>query len=211
MYVETLSAAVQNNLDTIARTPLAARFYLAGGTGAALHLGHRLSYDLDFFSEKEFDPTLPRRTLAPLGDLYIDQESEGTFLGAFKGIRLSFFLYPYRLLEATTDHQGVPLAGLPDIAAMKLEAIAGRGKKRDFIDLYFICQRAFSLSQIIAFFEQKFEDVQYSKVHLLKSLTYFADAEEDEMPHMLERTSWETVKRFFEDEVKNLYRGGQAR
>jgi hypothetical protein len=210
MFVETLSQASQNNLDTIARTPLAARFYLAGGTAAALHLGHRLSHDLDFFSGKEFDPALPRRTLAPLGNLSIDQESEDTFLGTFNGVRLGFFLYPYRLLEATTDYQGVSLAGLPDIAAMKLEAIAGRGKKRDFIDLYFICRGAFSLSQIMALFEQKFEGVQYSKVHLLKSLTYFADAEEDEMPYMLEQTSWEAVKRFLESEARNLYRREQA-
>lgn len=210
MFIRALSATIQSNLATISQTLLASRFYLGGGTATALHLGHRLSYDLDFFTEQAFDPDLPRRTLAPLGDLSIDQESKDTFLGTFNGARISFFIYPYRLLDMPVEYKGVQVASLPDIAAMKLDAISSRGRKRDFIDLYFICQRVFSLSQVIAFFEQKFEGIQYSKVHLLKSLVYFADAEADEMPQMLESASWEVIKQFFESQTRKLYEGKLA-
>jgi hypothetical protein len=204
MFVRALPEGTQSNLATIARTPLATRFYLAGGTAVALHLGHRLSYDLDFFSLQPFPPDLPRRALAPLGELSVTQESEGTFLGAFNGLQISFFIYPYSLLEDPVVWQGIQIASLPDIATMKLDAISSRGKKRDFVDLYIICQRAFPLSQAIAFFEQRYASVRYNKFHLLKSLVYFEDAEGDEPPQMLEACDWSAVKGFFEDKVRRL-------
>jgi len=206
MFVHVLPARAQSNLATIAGTPLASLFYLAGGTAVVLHLGHRLSYDLDFFTLQPFPPDLPRRTLSPLGQLKIDQESEGTFLGIFNDLRVSFFIYHYPLLETPAWCEGIQVAGLADLAAMKLDAISSRGKKRDFVDLHHICQRAFPLAQAIAFFEQRYKGVQYSKVHLFKSLVYFADAEEDAPPKMLVPFDWAETKQFFEDEVQRLMR-----
>ncbi len=87
---------------------------------------------------------------------------------------------------------------------MKLDAISSQGRKRDFIDLHHICQRAFPLAQAIAFFEQRYKGVQYSKVHLFKSLVYFAHAEQDEPPKMLVPFDWTETKRFFEDKVRRL-------
>ncbi len=205
MFVNVLSPAARQNLATIASTALASRFYLAGGTAVALHLGHRLSYDLDFFTpERSFPADLPRRELGHRGELAVTQEDAGTFLGTFNGVRISFFIYPYSLLEAPADLEGIQVAGLPDLAAMKLDAISSRGKKRDFIDLYGICQAAFSLEQVIQQFERKYAGVNYSMVHLLKSLTYFEDAEDDPMPQMLIPLEWPAVRRFFEDEVRRL-------
>lgn len=205
MFVNVLSPATRQNLATIASTALASRFYLAGGTAVALHLGHRLSYDLDFFTpERSFPADLPRRELGHRGELSVTQEDAGTFLGTFNGVRISFFIYPYSLLEAPADLEGIQVAGLPDLAAMKLDAISSRGKKRDFIDLYGICQAAFSLEQAIQQFERKYAGVNYSMVHLLKSLTYFEDAEDDPMPQMLIPLEWPAVRRFFEDEVRRL-------
>lgn len=75
------------------------------------------------------------------------------------------------------------------------------------VSRFYICQRVFPLSQAITFFEQKSEGIQYSRVHLLKSLVYFADAEADEMPQMLESASWEVIKQFFESQTRKLYGG----
>jgi hypothetical protein len=205
MFVRVLSPTIHKNLALVAKTSLAAQFYLAGGTAVALHLDHRRSYDLDFFiPEQDFSLDLPCRELAHLGELVILQESAGSFVGMLDGAQISFFIYPYPLLDTPVDFEGVRVAGLPDLAAMKLEAISSRGKKRDFIDLYRICQDAFPLRQVIENFERKYAGVRYSLVHLLKSLTYFDDAEPDPMPSMLVSLEWDQVKRFFEEEIRRL-------
>lgn len=207
MFINVLSPAARQNLATIANTALAPRFYLAGGTAAALHLGHRLSYDLDFFTpERSFPADLPRRELGHRGELAVTQEDASTFLGTFNGVRISFFIYPYSLLDTTVELEGIQIAGLPDLAAIKLDAISSRGKKRDFIDLYQICHDAFSLEQTIQHFERKYAGVSYSTAHLLKSLTYFEDAEDDPMPQMLTSLEWDDVRGFFEAEVRRLMR-----
>lgn len=207
MFVQVLSPAARQNLATIADTALASRFYLAGGTAVALHLGHRLSHDLDFFTpEQSFPADLPRRELGHRGKLAVTQEDVNTFLGIFDGVRISFFIYPYSLLDTPVELEGIQIAGLPDLTAMKLEAISSRGKKRDFIDLYQICQAAFSLEQAIQHLKRKYAGVNYSMVHLLKSLTYFEDAEDDPMPRMLTSLEWITVRRFFETEARRLMR-----
>ncbi len=207
MFVNVLSPTARQNLATIANTALARRFYLAGGTAVALHLGHRFSYDLDFFTpEQSFPADLPRRELGHRGDLAVTQEDAGTFLGTFNGIRISFFIYPYSLLETPVELEGVPIAGLPDLTAMKLDAISSRGRKRDFIDLYQICQDVFPIEQAIQHFEQKYTGVNYSMVHLLKSLAYFEDAGDDPMPQMLTSLEWTDVRCFFEAETRRLMR-----
>jgi hypothetical protein len=171
----------------------------------ALHLDHRRSYDLDFFTpEQDFAVDLPRRELAHRGELVILHQGAGTFVGTLDGVQISFFIYPYPLLETPATFEGVQVAKLPDLAAMKLDAISSRGAKRDFVDLYQICQDAFPLRQVIQHFERKYASVQYSMLHLLKSLKYFADAEPDPMPAMLVPLEWEEVKRFFEEQVQRL-------
>lgn len=205
MFVRVLSPTTRSNLALVAGTPLADQFYLAGGTAVALHLDHRRSYDLDFFiPERDFPSDLPRRELMHLGELVVLHEGAGTFVGTLDGGQISFFIYPYPLLESTVTFKGVQVAQLPDLAAMKLDAISSRGTKRDFIDLYQICQDVFPLRKVIQHFERKYADVRYSMVHLLKSLKYFEDAESDPMPPMLVPLEWVEVKRFFEGEVRQL-------
>jgi predicted nucleotidyltransferase component of viral defense system len=207
VFINVLSPATRQNMATIANTALAPRFYLAGGTAMALHLGHRFSYDLDFFTpEQSFPADLPRRELRHRGQLTVTQEGAGTFLGIFNGVRISFFIYPYSLLETPVELEDIQIARLPDLTAMKLDAISSRGRKRDFVDLYQICQDAFPLEQAIQHFKQKYVGVNYSMVHLLKSLTYFEDAEDDPMPQMLTPLDWADVRRFFEAEVRRLMR-----
>ncbi|HIE38204.1 MAG TPA: hypothetical protein EYH30_01210 [Anaerolineales bacterium] len=205
MFDRVLSPATRKNLALVARTPLAERFYLAGGTAVALHLGHRRSYDLDFFTpEREFPTDLPRRELGPLGELAVLHEGAGTFVGTLNGGQVSFFIYPYPLLQSFLQFGGVQVADLPDLAAMKLEAISSRGTKRDFVDLYQICQTVFPLVEVFRHFERKYAGVRYSMFHLLKNLAYFDDAGPDPMPEMLIPLDWEEVKQFFEGEVRRL-------
>lgn len=205
MFERVLSATAQKNLARIAETSLVERFYLGGGTAVALHLGHRRSYDLDFFTQEwDFPIDLPRRELAHLGELVVLHEEGKTLIATLDGVQISFFIYPYPLVDSPLIFEGVQIAGLSDLAAMKLDAISSRGTKRDFIDLYQICQAAFPLQEAIQRFERKYADVRYSMIHLLKSLRYFKDAEPDPMPPLLVPLEWAEVKRFFEDEVRRL-------
>jgi len=171
-----------------------------------LHLGHRHSYDLDFFSPVLFKKDKPRRFLAPLGRLTVEQEDEGTFLGVLNDVRISFFIYPYGLLASSATFGKIQVAALEDLAVMKLDAIASRGKKRDFVDLYFICRDVIPLQDVLPLIECKYKGVKYNFVHLLKSLVYFEDADADPMPEMLKPVSWPDVRRFFEREARMLFR-----
>jgi len=86
---------------------------------------------------------------------------------------------------------------------MKVSAIAGRGAKRDFIDLY-VCARLHGLTEILRMFNEKYARIHMNRIHILKSLTYFEDAEKDPMPRMLALLDWDGVKQFFLREVPQL-------
>ena len=95
------------------------------------------------------------------------------------------------------------IADLADIAAMKIDAISDRGRKRDFIDLYFIAKK-YSLEKILTFYDQKYKLLKTNRIHIIKSLAYFSDAQNDPMPQMIEKINWQEVKTFFEKEVKKI-------
>ncbi len=109
---------------------------------------------------------------------------------------MSFLGYEYPVLFPTHAYLGVAVADPLDIACMKVSAIAGRSTKRDFVDLYIAAQR-YGLIEILRLFDRKYAQTHYSRIHILKSLTFFSDAEKDPMPHMLIALDWDTVKRFF--------------
>lgn len=207
MFKEGLSEATKANLEILRNEEFLSSFYLAGGTACALHLGHRLSYDLDFFSTESFSENPIMARLKELGSLDIEDRSKDTLVGNFRGERVSFFVYPYPLLYELKNYKGVKIADLHDIACMKLDAISSRGVKRDFVDLYFIAHSGIGLDECLRLFQKKYKGIDYSLYHLLKSLSYFDDAEGDEMPIMVKRVSWEEVKGFFQGEAKRLGRG----
>ena len=205
MFVEALPQGARRNLALLAETGLTASFYLAGGTAAALHLGHRISVDLDFFGLEHFDSAQLAACLSDLGQFRLERLGDDTLLGELGGVRISFFHYPYRLVVKPVSVLGVNVAGIEDIAAMKLDAISRRGTRRDFVDLYFIAQSGLTVSEALQWYQRKYAGLNLDLVHLVKSLAYFADAEADPMPHMLVEVSWDEAKRFFECEARSLF------
>lgn len=206
MFEQGISKQAKSCLELLAGQDFfkSASFYLAGGTALSIHLGHRLSFDLDFFTEREFQSNRLVSNLKPLGKVVVDQISEFTFNGQLNGVKISFFRYPYPLLKPYETYHLIPLASVPDIACMKLDAIASRGTKRDFIDLYFICRTGRDLKNLLSDFDAKYAGVQYNRMHLLKSLVYFEDAKNDPMPKMMKPVKWETVISYFKDRVPKL-------
>ena len=116
----------------------------------------------------------------------------------------SLFVYKYPLIFPAIKYSSLNIADIRDIAAMKIDAIASRGAKRDFIDLYFICQSDYQLGQLLDIYDKKYKNLATTVIHIMKSLVYFDDAEPHEMPKMLKDVQWEEVKRYFEIEVKRL-------
>ena len=202
MHQEALTKNAKNLLDTIGDYGIAKGFYLAGGTALALYFGHRFSVDLDWFAEK-FDYTpIFRRQLEKLGKLSIDSESKNTFNGALNGVKISFFKYPYPLITPKSKYkENIYLAGIPDIAAMKLEVIGSRGSYKDFIDVYFLLQK-YSLREMLGFVRKKFANVDYNEAHLLKALTYFKDAKGTPKPKLIKQASWWRVTETIRSNVK---------
>ncbi len=203
MFSQGISKQTQRNLAILSQLDFVGRYFLAGGTAAALHLGHRLSFDLDWFSDKPVEPRIIVAKLKDLGKLEVFQNDEGTFNGSFNEVKLSFFIYPYPLLFPLHDYEGVKVADIKDIACMKLDAISRRGTKRDFIDLYFIC-KDYDLSYLLELYERKFAKYNVPVWHAVKSLEYFVDAEENDLPEMLKPVNWIHVKHFFTGQAKLL-------
>jgi len=204
MFTETLFGKTKDALALLGKSHLLNEAYLAGGTACALQLGHRISVDLDFFTPKEFDAKELTKSLKKIGNFQLEQQSWGTVLGNIEGIKFSIFVYKYPVLFRYKSLFNINILDLRDIAAMKIDAIATRGIKRDFIDLYFICQEGILLSKILSFYDRKYGKLASNIVHIQKSLVYFTDAEISEVPRMLKKVKWEEVKRYFEGEVRRM-------
>lgn len=193
MFKQSINQKTRLVLEKMSQSDLVERFYLAGGTALAIALGHRQSIDLDWFSQADFSNQEIKAKLSKLGVFQVIGESAGTVNGLLDNIRVSFLRYQYKLLFPLVAIAKVKLADERDIAAMKIDAISARGGKKDFIDIFFLLKK-YSLEEIIGFFEKKYSEINYNKLHLLKSLVYFADADNEPMPTMIRTIDWEKVK-----------------
>ena len=144
-----------------------------------------------------------QRQLEGLGPLREVEISPGTLNLFLEGVKLQFLHYPYRLLEPTVSWQKVPISSVVDIACTKLQTVAMRGSKKDFIDLYFLL-RNYPLAVLFQKMKSKYSNVDYSQTHILKSLVYFADADNQPMPKMHTLVSWPEVKKEITKLVKEL-------
>ena len=204
MYLEFLPEDTKNVLFLFGKEMFIKDFYLAGGTGLALQIGHRISGDLDFFAPKQFDENLLIQKLSALGKFQLEKKSEQSVIGILNDVKISFLGYKYPLLSSFKIAENINIADVSDVACMKIDAIAGRGTKRDFIDVYFIVSALISLSETLKMFEKKYAKINYNMIHVRKSLVYFDDAEEEPMPQMLKPVDWHKVKEFFQKEIKIL-------
>lgn len=183
------------------------KWYLAGGTALALQVGHRKSLDLDFFTPA---PSFRMQRLIsrfPSRSWQTNTAKEGTVYGELYGAKVSFIAYPFFKPAADFPHYGcVRVLNERDIAVMEIMAISQRGRKRDFFDLYWYAQYREPLLNIMERLPRQYPEVAHDFNHILKSLVYFEDAEGDPMPSLVEKISWPTVKKFFQNEVPRLTR-----
>lgn len=165
---------------------------LVGGTALALQYGHRNSVDLDFFGTLDDGVLNLHEVLGSIGRYEVIKETAHIRVYILEGVKIDFVDYSqYPWIDAPVMEDGLCLASPRDIAAMKINAIEGRGSRKDFIDIYFLLQH-YSLNEILGFYQQKYPN--YSIFRALKSLSFFADAEAQLMPIMYSSISWEEMK-----------------
>ena len=200
IHWDAMAVETRNVFEALAALPAPDDFYLAGGTALALQLGHRISYDLDFFSTTNPLGMVERSALAGqlqrLRPSTIKRESDEQLYATLMGVEVSFIYQHHPLLFPTIEVKGLQLAQPTDIGLMKLSAIKDRGTRRDFVDLY--CLRAIvPFETLFQLLPQKYHDRPDFTVHLAYALRYFDDAEADTRElHLLKRISWNAVKKY---------------
>ncbi len=173
-------------------------WYLAGGTALTLQFDHRTSVDLDFFTHhKDFDAGFISTTLLPFKWI-ITRTDKGTLYGELGGTKISFIVYPYFVpKQPFITHGSINILDARDIAVMKIIAISQRGRKRDFFDLYWYITQQEPLLNIIERVATQYPNLKHNYHHIIKSLMFFEEAEEDPDPQIFFDTTWEKVKQYF--------------
>ena len=192
LYTATIAGSTLALLKKIQQIPLFADLRLVGGTALALQFGHRVSVDLDFFGK--FDRAFEEiENELIMHEFTIDPYNKSKYIKqlAVDGVKVDFVNYRYDWIDSAIEEDGIKMAGLKDIAAMKLSAIAGRGTKKDFVDIYYLLQH-FTLQEMLNFYSTKYLNASLFPVML--SLSYFVDAESTPMPKMIIPIEWNTIK-----------------
>ncbi len=192
LYYKTIDSSTLDLLKRLLAIPYFSNLYLAGGTSLALQIGHRKSNDLDLFGMIEADEISIAQALTSLGNIQLIKRTPNIQIYIVNGVKVDIVNYPYAWIQPAYKEDQLRLAGKKDIAAMKLAAITGRGSRKDFIDIYFLLKE-FDLQEMVSFYNEKYQDGSFFLV--LKSLTYFDDAELEPQPYMLKKTDWERIKK----------------
>jgi predicted nucleotidyltransferase component of viral defense system len=204
LQTATVSTATLAILKKVMQMPAFQQFNLVGGTSLSLQIGHRISIDLDLFTHKDYDSAVIRRELESLGYLEILVDKPPFLQVRLDDVKMDFLKFPYSFVEEYTEIEHVRLVPIKHIAIMKLLAIARRGVKKDFFDLYFILEQ-YSLDEVVKMFQSQLPETDL--FHILKSLTYFEDAELDGDPKMLQKVTWKQVKKTIINKVNDYLEG----
>ncbi|MBL7184033.1 MAG: nucleotidyl transferase AbiEii/AbiGii toxin family protein [Anaerolineae bacterium] len=206
---EAITPSARVLLAALGQLLLLRPFYLGGGTALALRLGHRISQDLDLFANIEsLDDDFRHSIIEELRqghEVKVLRDSVFGLILEANGQPISFFSYGYPMLEPTDLVSGVQIAGILDIGLMKMDAVAGRGTRRDFYDLYFIALQV-SLDELFAQSTNKYPYSRGFEMRVLVALVDFDAADQDEEPTLLLPAEWSEVKAFFLAEARRLGR-----
>lgn len=189
---QTIDPNTLELLKTLAQKPILSNMRLVGGTALALQYGHRRSVDLDFFGQTtENVEELSDALKESIGDLTLLSTSKTIRVYRIRDIKVDIVNYNYPWIDKAIEEDGLLLASPKDIAAMKVNAVMGRGTKKDFIDIYFLLQH-YSFEQLMQFYLEKYADG--SEYRALLSMTYFDDADLQLIPYMFSDVTWESIK-----------------
>lgn len=187
--------------------PSLKQFSLVGGTALALRYGHRSSVDLDLFLHQRFDYTAIQNELMTVFGSEFNCEIGHKNIGVFcfiKNIKVDIIYFPHSPIGEIEEVNNIRIYSSADISAMKIQAIFGRAKKKDFWDLYELLQH-YPLQQLIDWHKQKYPS-QMLAISIPNAITYFAEAEESETPVSFKNQSWEQIKKGISKAVSDYLR-----
>ena len=193
LSIQTIEPDTLELLKRLASHPELRETRLVGGTALALQYGHRQSIDLDFFGRLPQDKDELIQIASQEGKVLVQNRSNLILQTFIDGVKVDFVDYSrYAWIDEPIQGDRFVLASDKDIAAMKVNAIIGRGTRKDFIDLYVLLQH-YSLPEIMGFYKQKYPE--FSEYRAILSMTYFEDAEMQDLPKMFINTPWEDMKK----------------
>ncbi len=205
LFWNTISENMKQILLDFMQTELGNRFYLAGGTALSLQIGHRFSVDLDFFSETEDIPSIRSQlenALAKQHPQLVDS-SWGNLVFLVNNVRVGFYGYGFPLVAPLIKVEQIQLASIADIGLMKLDTLLSRASRKDFYDLYFICQKM-SLKSLFDKSHQKYSSIRDFEAQVTKRLVFFENAEKESEPELIQKVSWQDVKLLFIQQAKEI-------
>ncbi|MEZ7838478.1 MAG: nucleotidyl transferase AbiEii/AbiGii toxin family protein [Flavobacteriales bacterium] len=177
-------------------------FILVGGTALSLQIGHRISIDLDFFTQDIFDENQLLEILVhKYPDSIVTSKASNTLNLFIKGVKVDFIRHNYKALSSLTSIENIRLSSLQDIAAMKINAVCNRGCKKDFYDIFYLLNH-FSLMEILQLFSTKYKNTDLFFAQ--KSLVYFLDADVEPNPNTINSSSWEHIKKTIVEEINAM-------
>ena len=177
-------------------------FVLVGGTALALQLGNRKSIDLDLFSNTDFSSNELLISLLNDYQIVVNNQLSQTLISTINEVEVDFIKFHYPFIRPIVIIENIRMASLEDIAAMKLDAITGRGSKKDFYDLFFLLKQ-YSIDELFSFYTEKYP--HQTTFHVARSLTYFEDAEMQPNPVVFDKTiTWEVVKQKIISSIQTL-------
>ncbi len=200
LYTKTVAPATLGLLKEMMSMPSLQKFGLVGGTNLSLRYGHRMSIDLDLFTNEPFNSeTILSEIERRFQTVEVVDENPNMLFLFVEGVKIDMVFVPYPDIEPFDEEDGIRLTSCPDVIAMKLNALARRGSKKDFWDLVEILDR-YSIEEILGFFKLKYssKDVLY----ILRSMIYFEDAERQIDPDPLKKITWTQVKNKIQLAVK---------
>ena len=167
-------------------------FVLFGGTALALQMGNRESIDLELFSTADFSSNEILSSLLNDYQIVVNNQHTQTLISTINQVKVDFIKFHYPFIKPFVTIENIRMASIEDIAAMKLDAMTGRGDKKDFYDLFFLLQH-YSIDDLFSFYSEKYP--HQTTFHVIRSLSYFEDAEIQPNPIVFDKTiTWEVVK-----------------
>lgn len=207
LHLETVESDTFSLLKDLLSMPELKEFSLVGGTALSLLYGHRISEDLDLFSNSKFENTIIVEALTKKfkSDFLLEQKPPQFGIFCFiKDVKIDLVRHPFEMLNPPSVIQNIRMFSKEDIIAMKVQAILGRGKKKDFWDIAELL-KYYSVENFI-----KFHTTKYSQQNILisvpQALTYFSDADESEDPISLKGQTWESMKSDIQKKVREYLR-----
>ena len=202
LHTKTVEPGTLDVIRALFSKPYMQPYLLVGGTALALQLGHRSSTDIDLFTNKPHDTEELLELLKQDFDIEVRNRYKHALFVNINTVKTDIVKQNSNIIDAPVIIDNIRMASLKEIAPMKLLAITNRGRKRDFIDLFFLIQH-FSLEKMLLFYKEKFESDNY--YFILRSLTYFVDADTDSDLKYYFPFSWKKIKNAIIKETAKLH------